>query len=59
MYSEPDKPMQNGYIERFNRTSREDILDAYLISSLKQYQILSDLVSLAYNDNSPRISLGL
>ena len=41
VYSEPGKPMQNGYIERFNRTFREDVLDAYLLSSLKQFQIIS------------------
>ncbi len=58
VYSKSDKHMQNGYIERFNRTSREDILDAYLISSLKQYQILSDMLSLDYNDNPPHINLG-
>ena len=40
MYSEPGKPIQNGYIERFNRTFREDVLDAYLLSSLKQFQII-------------------
>jgi putative transposase len=34
--------MQNGYVERFNRTYREDILDAYLFSNLKQVKDLSD-----------------
>ncbi len=34
--------MQNGYVERFNRTFREDVLDAYLFSSLSQYNILAE-----------------
>jgi putative transposase len=28
--SQRGKPMQNGYIERFNRTYREDVLDMHI-----------------------------
>jgi len=58
VYSEPGKPMQNGYVERFNRTFREDVLDAYLFSSIKQFQIVADKIMDDYNDNHPHESLG-
>ena len=57
VYSEPGKPMQNGYVERFNRTFREDILDAYLFSSIRQFQIVADKIMDDYNDNHPHKSL--
>ena len=50
--------MQNGYVERFNRTFREDVLDAYLLVSLRQFQIISDMWRDDYNDNHPHESLG-
>lgn len=34
MYIQPGKPMQNGFIERFNRTFRESVLDAYCLIRL-------------------------
>jgi len=58
VYSEPGKPMQNGYVERFNRTFREDILDAYVFSSIAQFQITADKIMEDYNDNHPHQSLG-
>lgn len=52
------KPMQNGYVERFNRTFREDVLDAYLFESIQQIRELSDKWRDDYNNNHPHSSLG-
>lgn len=57
IYSEPGKPMQNGYVERFNRTFREDVLDAYLFHNLRQFQVIADKTITDYNDNHPHDSL--
>lgn len=57
-YIQPGKPVQNAYIERFNRTFREDILDAYLFKSIKELRILSQDWMQDYNANHPHKSLG-
>ncbi len=57
-YTQPGKPMQNGYIERFNRFYREDILDAYYFNDIHQLQKLSDKWRDDYNFNHPHKSLG-
>jgi len=51
------KPNQNGYIERFNRTFREDILDAYLFDSYTQLQVICDEWKDKYNNGHPHQSL--
>jgi putative transposase len=57
-YTQPGKPMQNGYIERFNRTFRENILDAYLFEDINQVQGLADEWMEDYNYNRPHEALG-
>lgn len=56
-YTQPGRPMQNGYIERFNRTFRENILDAYLFEDLQQVQILAEEWMEDYNYKRPHEAL--
>lgn len=54
---QPGKPYQNGYIERFNRTYREDVLDAYVFEGIKELQIVSESWQIQYNTGHPHQSL--
>jgi len=56
-YIQPGKPSQNAYIERFNRTYREDILDAYLFNSINQVNAISFEWQVDYNTNHPHKAL--
>lgn len=56
-FIKPGKPMQNGYVERFNRTYREDILDAYLFKSIKEVNELNEVWIKDYNHLHPHKSL--
>jgi putative transposase len=58
VYIQPGKPMQNGYIERFNRSYREDVLDANLFENIAQARALSDEFQEDYNHHRPHESLG-
>lgn len=54
---QPGKPAQNGYIERFNRTYREDVLDVYLFGSIADVQAITDKWLYEYNYDRPHESL--
>lgn len=58
LYIEPGKPAQNAYIERFNRTYREEVLDMYLFHSIEEVQAITDAWLHEYNHDRPHQALG-
>ena len=57
-YTQPGKPTQNGYIERFNRSYRREILDAHLFFNLSDVRDLTDEWIQEYNNHRPHEGLG-
>lgn len=51
------KPSQNGYIERFNRTYREEVLSAFLFESIEQVKEITHQWIWEYNNIRPHASL--
>ena len=54
---QPGKPNQNAYIERFNRSFREEILDAWVFVSLADVRERSEDWRIMYNTERPHQSL--
>lgn len=52
------KPQQNGIIERFNRTYREDVLDANILMNIQHAEQLTQDWINEYNQERPHQSLG-
>ncbi|RXF70537.1 integrase core domain-containing protein [Arcticibacter tournemirensis] len=57
-YTQPGKPTLNGYIERFNRSYRKEILDAYLCFSIAEVREHTGVWMDEYNNRRPHKGLG-
>ena len=57
-FTQPGKPTQNSYVERFNRIFREEVLNFYVFSRLSEVRTIVDAWVQEYNEQSPHESLG-
>jgi len=57
-YIQPGKPAQNAFIERFNRTFREEVLDMNLFHTIQEAHEISISWLKEYNQDRPHEALG-
>jgi putative transposase len=57
LHIQPGKPAQNAYVERFNRTFREEVLDAYLFDNLEEVRTITERWLEEYNTIRPHEAL--
>lgn len=57
-FIQPGKPTQKSFIEHFNRTYREEVLDFYIFSILAEVREITENWLRQYNEQRPREALG-
>lgn len=58
LFIQPGKPNQNAFVERFNRSFRNEVLDAWLFNAVSEVQDAADDWLSDYNEYRPHESLG-
>ena len=57
LFIQPGKPNQNAFIERFNRSFRQEVLDAWLFNAISEVQDAADAWLTGYNEYRSHDSL--
>ena len=49
-FIQPGRPMRNGFVERFNRSYREGVLDMYIFQTLSEVRERTEIWMKQYNE---------